>query len=72
LRVTSIEQPGTWVTLRCSRSNDVVALVDAAEEDVAEVDRPHTVGDLLESDRMLLERMGGRSIRMAWIAFEPR
>ena len=41
------------MTLR-SRADDVVALVDAAEQDVAEVDRPHTVGDLLESDRMLL------------------
>jgi hypothetical protein len=32
--------------------DDVVAFVDAAQEDVAEVNRPDAVVDLLEPDRM--------------------
>jgi len=40
------------------RPDDVVAFVDPPEQDVAEVDRPDAVGDLLEADGMLLERVG--------------
>ena len=38
--------------------DDVVALVDASEQDVAEVNGPDPVVGLLEADRMLLERVG--------------
>lgn len=40
------------------RSDDVVPLVDPAQEDAAEVDRPDPVVDLLEPDRVLLEGVG--------------
>ena len=42
------------------RSDDVVAFVDAAEQHVAEVRGPDAVGDLLEADRVLLERVGDK------------
>ena len=41
-----------------SRPDDVVSFVDPPQEHVAEVDRPDPVGDLLEADGMLLERVG--------------
>ena len=40
-----------------SCSDDVVPFVDAAEQHLAEVDRPDAVGDLFEADGMLLERV---------------
>ena len=43
----------TW-----SRPNDVVPFVDASQEDIAEVNRPDAVVDLLEPDGVLLERVG--------------
>ena len=36
----------------------VVPFVDVAEPQVAEVQRPHAVGDLLKADRELFERLG--------------
>ena len=39
-------------------SDDVVAFVDAAQQHVAEVNRPDPVVDLLEADGVLLERVG--------------
>lgn len=42
----------------CSCSNDVVAFIDAAEQYVAEVDRPNPVADFLEADGVLLEGIG--------------
>ena len=46
-----------------SRADDIVAFVDARQEDVAEVDGPYPIIDLLEADDVLLERPGcaGRS-----------
>ena len=41
-----------------SGPDDVVALVQVAEADVAEVNGPHAVRDLLEADGMLFERLG--------------
>src|SRR5688572_21995784 len=38
--------------------DDVIAFVDAPEQHVAEVNRPDAVVDLLEADRVLLERVG--------------
>ena len=38
--------------------DDVVALVDASEQDVAEVNGPDPIVDFLEADGMLLERVG--------------
>ncbi len=38
--------------------DDVVPFVDATQQDVAEVNGPDAVGDLLEADGMLLERVG--------------
>jgi len=38
--------------------DDVVAFVDAAEQHVAEMNRPDPVVDFLEADGMLLQRMG--------------
>jgi len=38
--------------------DDVVAFVNASEQDVAEVNGPDAVVDLLEADRVLLERVG--------------
>ena len=35
----------------CSCSNDVVAFIDAAEQYVAEVDRPNPVADFLEAEK---------------------
>ena len=43
----------TWL-----RPDDVVPFVDAAQEDVAEVNGPDVVVDLLETDGVLLERVG--------------
>src|SRR5436309_2604718 len=43
----------TW-----SRPNDVVPFVDASQEDIAEVNRPDAVVDLLEPDGVLLECVG--------------
>jgi hypothetical protein len=40
-----------------SRPDHVVPFVDPPQEHVAEVDRPDPVGDLLEADGMLLERV---------------
>ena len=42
------------------RPDDVVSFVDASEEYVAEVNRPDAVSDLLETDRVLLERVGDK------------
>jgi len=39
-------------------SNDVVAFVDPPQQDVAEVNRPDAVVDLLEANRVLFERVG--------------
>src|SRR2546428_13807699 len=41
-----------------SGAEDVVAFVDAGEEDLAEVDGPDAVADLLEADGVLLEGVG--------------
>jgi hypothetical protein len=41
-----------------SGPDDVVAFIDAPQEDVAEVNRPEPVVDLFEVDGMLLERIG--------------
>jgi hypothetical protein len=38
--------------------DDVVAFVDPPQPDMAEVDRPDAVGDLLEADGVLLEGVG--------------
>ena len=38
--------------------DDVIAFVDASEQHVAEVNGPDAVGDLLEADKVLLERVG--------------
>lgn len=43
---------------RLSGPDDVVTFVHAPQEDAAEVNRPDAVGDLLEPDRVLLERIG--------------
>src|SRR5438034_7842108 len=42
------------------RSDDVVAFVDASEQHAAEMNRPDAVGNLLESDGMLLEGVGDK------------
>jgi hypothetical protein len=47
----------SWWPVR-SRPDDVVPFVDPPQEHVAEVDRPDPVGDLLQADGMLLERVG--------------
>ena len=39
-------------------SNDVVPFVEASNQDAAEMNRPDPVGDLLEADRVLFERIG--------------
>ena len=41
-------------------SDDVVAFVDASEQDVAKVNGPDPIVDLLEADRMLLQCVGQR------------
>ena len=43
--------------------DDIVALVDAAEQDVAEVNRPDPIVDFLEADGMLLQGVGEKSSR---------
>jgi hypothetical protein len=43
---------------RLSGLDDVVTFVHAPQEDAAEVNGPDAVGDLLEPDRVLLERIG--------------
>ena len=40
-----------------SRADDVVAFIDAGQEDVAEVDGPDAILDLLEAEDLLLERV---------------
>ena len=40
-----------------SCADDVVAFIDAGEEDVAEVDGPDPIVDFLEADNLLLERV---------------
>ena len=59
------EQPGTSVTEKPAnmgntrlRPDGVVPFVDASQEDVAEVNGPDAVVDLLEADGVLLERVG--------------
>ena len=46
----------TWVSGQ-SRSDDVVALVNPAQEQGTEMDRPEAVVDLLEANGVLLERV---------------
>ena len=38
--------------------DNVVTFINASEQDVAEVNRPNSVVDLLEADRMLRQRIG--------------
>src|SRR5216117_424934 len=46
------------------RPDGVVPFVDASQEDVAEVNGPDAVVDLLEADGVLLERVGDDSSRL--------
>jgi hypothetical protein len=43
------------------RPDDVVAFIDAAEQDVAEVNRPNPIVDFLEAHGMLLQGVGERA-----------
>ena len=47
--------------------DDVVAFIDASEQDVAEMNGPDSVIDLLEPHRVLLQRIGEKEQTL----FEP-
>jgi hypothetical protein len=51
-------------TPRRPRADDVVAFIDAGQEDAAEVDGPDPVLDFLEADDLLLERVRDETSRL--------
>ena len=51
----TVISPEDWP--RPSSADDGVALIDAAQEDVAEIARPNAIGDFLETEDLLLERV---------------